>query len=407
MICLDQDTLRSLYPAPDPAFADRMARLTRAFPKESEGSPMKKVSLRLAVMTAALLMLLTATAVALSRPAILDWLLGHSPAGEELTRAVQEVRAEATADGIILRVTGVVCDGRNLAFAYEAEAEDPTLAAVVALDPAFTLNGQEVRFPQYIEPEPILVPTMRLDIAPVQRNPRRAGQMTGVLPELTGEVRCELTFRICRPEKAFVFLVGAEDDLRHIDDQPADYQLDLRDQLAAMRSLRNAIIPDADHQDAADWAAKGYTVEGENLRETATVTLAFTFDAGATLACDLSGTADVPLDGATMHIEQLLLSPLQTFADVRLIPQENTQEAAQALQARHGAFALTDDAGEPVEYSEMSCLTSFEPCVTEFDGQWGCRYLVEMPGLASFPESVGFVTQAGELARFDLAQGQE
>ncbi len=404
---LDKLTLRGLYPAPDGDFSRKMQQMMKNMQTEKEAPPVKRTSLRLIALVAAMLLLLTATAAALSRPAVLDWLLGYSPASEELTRAAQEIRAEATSDGVTLRVTSVVYDGRNLAFSYEAEAADPTLAAIIALDPVLTINGREIRIPQSIEPEPRMVPTMHLDLAPVQRNPTRAGQMTGVLPGLKGSVRCELTFRIYRPEKAFVFLIGAEDDLRHIGDQTADYQADLRDRLTAMRSLRNAIIPDATRQDAADWIAGGYTVEGENLRETGTVTLSFTFDADTNLAHEFSGTADIPIESATLHVEQLLLSPLQTFLDIRLIPQENTAEAAQALMARHGECILTDDGGEPVEYSEMSCLTSFAPYVTDFDGQWVCRYVVEMPGLASFPESVGFATNAGELARFDLAPAND
>ncbi len=401
MIRLDGETLQSLYPAPDAAFVERMRQMAHSLQEESEVKPVKKASLRLVALAAALLLTLTATAFALTRPAVLDWLLGYSPASEELTRMAQPIYAEATADGVTLRVTSVVYDGRNLAFSYEAEVADPTMAAVFALDPVFTVNGQEARIP---EPEAHIVPTMHLNVAPVQRNPNRAGQMTGVLTGLTGEVRCEMTFRIWRPEKAFVFLIDESSDLRHIDAQPADYQADLRDKLTAMQSLRNAVIPGIDQQDAAAWVADGYTVDGENLRETAVVTLAFTFDADNTLAHDFSGTADIPLEGGKMHVEQLLLSPLQTFVDVRLIPQENTQEAAQALMTCHGEFVLTAAGSEPVEYSSMSYLSSFAPYVTCMDGQWVCRYILEMPGLSVFPESVGFVTQAGELARFELSE---
>ncbi len=398
---LDPDTLKSLYGEPDAAFAGRMQQLIRRMPEHKEEQNMRHIPKRLILFAALILMALTTTAYAVSRPAVLDWLLGFSPAGDALTQTVQEIRAEAKADGIAIRVTSLVWDGSQFAVAYEAEAEEPTQAALFRLEPVFTIGGREAAFPSYLEPEMHIVPSTRLDLAPVQRNPVAQGQWSGAIEGLSGQTECALTFRIYRPEKAFVFLIGPEDDLRRIDEQEADYQADLRDRMNCLQSLRNAIIPDADQQDEAYWIAQGYTVGGENLCETAAVTVRFTFDADRVQTRDYSGVADIALKDATVHIARFRLSPLVTNLDVRLIPQENTQEAAQALANRYGEGMLTDGNGEPVIYSDMDSLSDETPYVTCMDGQWVCRYVMELPGLEVFPEAVAFRTQAGELLRFE------
>lgn len=83
-------------------------------------------------------------------------------------------------------------------------------------------------------------------------------------------------------------------------------------------------------------------------------------------------------------------------------PKDNTESAAAALAERFGEFTLTDEHGQPVVYSDMDYLADFHPYVTCMDGQWVCRYLMEMPGLLSFPQSVGFTVNTGDLLRFEL-----
>jgi len=104
----------------------------------------------------------------------------------------------------------------------------------------------------------------------------------------------------------------------------------------------------------------------------------------------------------TVHAASFRLTPLRTFVDVQLLPRENTQTAAHALAERCGAYTLTDDQSQPVLFSDMDYCSSLLPYVTCMDGQWVCRYLIDMPGLLTFPESVGFTVQTGELLRFDL-----
>ncbi len=400
---LDQEKLQDLYAAPTESFTADMRRLIRELPHQKEERTVRYIPKKLIIAVAIMLALLTTTAFALTRPAVLDWLLGHSPASDALTATVQEVNAEAKADGITLRVTSLVWDGNQFAFSYEAEADDPTHAALVQLDPVFTVNGQEAAFPSYLEPERGWVPSTNLDLAPVKRNPVVGGQWSGKIDGLSGEVACEMTFRIYRPEKGFVFLISENDPLRHIDEMEPDFQADLRDQMACLQSLKNALIPGIDEQDEAYWIEQGYTVTDENLAEPAVVTLSFTFDADKAMTHDFSGAEGTLPDGTALYAAKFVLSPIATQVDVRLIPDENTQEAAQALMARHGAALLTDGSGIPVTYSHMDYEGDGTPYVTCMDGQWVCRYAIELPGLLAFPETVTFRTEAGELLRFDLA----
>ncbi len=397
---IDCQTLQNLYPAPEDEFICRMGCFIREQPQKEERR-MKRISKRLLIAAVLTMLALTTTAYAAARPAVLTWLLGFAPASEELIQTVQEIHAEQTADGVTIRITGLVWDGSQMAFTYEAEAADPTLAAIVKMDDVFTVDGREARISQPFSSEAVLVPDTRLDLAPVKRNPAVCGQWSKQIDGLSGKVQCEMTFRIYRPQKGLVFLIGAEDDLRNIDAQPDDYQADLRDRLACLQSLRNAIIPDETQQDAAYWIQQGYTVTDEHLMETAVLTLSFTFDADNVQTRDYSDAADVRLPDGTLHIERFVLSPLKTEVDVWLVPQENTREAAQMLADQHAEFALLDGQGSPLEYSSMDDMPSMTPYVTQLDGQWVARYQVERPGLAVFPETVAFSTRAGELLRLE------
>ncbi len=400
---LDQERLQALYPAPSQAFVTDALRLVRTLPTQQEVRTMRYIPKKLIVAVALALAMLTTTAFALTRPAVLDWLLGFSDASPELSASVQTIHAEGKADGVTIRVTSLVWDGNSLAFSYEAETDDPTMAARFQMDPVFTMNGREIRLDRTsYAPEMSCVPTTHLDVAPVKRNPTTCGQWVYNVGELSGEVACEMTFHIYRPEKAIAYLIDAEDPLRHIDEQGPDFQADLRDKWNCLTSLKNVIIPDADRQDAAYWVAQGYTVADENLRETGKVVLNFTFDADMVQGFDCSDGEDVALEGATLRIATFRLSPLQTLIDLCIIPEENTEKAAQALVAQHGDCLLTDGDGTPLVFSKMDAMWSMSPWAAQRDGQWGIHYLVERPGLLTFPETVVFMTEAGELLRLDI-----
>lgn len=425
MIRLDPETLRSAYPAMTEDFAARTVRLLHALPAEKEDKTMKHPTFRAVLIAALITITLTAGALALTRPAVLEWLLRNSPASPQLESTAQTIHSESTADGVTARLTGLVYDGSQIAFSYEIGVADPTQPALVLLGSDLTLNGQPVGVPHYVTNagDARLVPSPHLDVLPVQRNPLTGGGWSNTIDTpLTGTVSGEAFFDVYRPEKAFAVLIPA--DSEYYDESiDGEYRAELDDALATLRSFPDVLIVDGsedivfidDNEDDAEaWAAQGYTVldrSGGNIFavddprchvvQTARIAVPFTFDANNAFSCDFSGTT-FTLPDCTVQVEQFLLTPLITRVHIRLIPAENTQEAAQALAEQCGMFTLTDENGVPVQYSEMDSCYSDQPNVACKDGQWLVRYLEEMPGLQSFPQSIGFTVSTGELLRFDL-----
>ncbi len=413
MIHLDQSKLQSMYPPISEEFNARMGQMIHALPTPKEDTQVKKASLRLLLIAALIVMALSTTAIALTRPAILDWLLGAMGAGSaELESITQEVRAEASADGITARITSVVYDGRQLALSYEVENADLSLPVAVRLNSTLTLNGASVAIPHHQQDRNgQLVPSPHLDVLPVRRNPVQGGSWCSALPDgLSGMVQGEITFIVYHPEKAFAYLISPDSMLADTTIEDADVLAEIADVRATLEGFANTVIVEGDDPEA--YAAQGYTVIGSSpvyevtdahshLMEAARITVSFTFDADAVIAHDLSG-AQAEFADFTAYAAAFRLTPLKTDVDVRLIPRENTQAAAAALADRCGPCALTNETGKPVEYSDMDYCCSLWPYVTCMDGQWLCRYLLDMPGLLTFPESVVFTVQTGELFRFDL-----
>ena len=371
-----------------------------------EERTMKK-ALRFATLAAALMLALTSVAYAVTRPQVLDWLLGSNPAGPWLDKAAQTVEASASADGVNVSVTSLIYDGQQLVLSYEASVDDPTRAALIALDESITLNGQNAQLDVSPMIDCRLVPSTRLDILPVQRNPILAGAWCPSLPELSGAVDAEVTFLILRPEKAFAIIDDGvlTDDLSGMDAETrAEYQ-DCRD---AILALTNAVIVDGDPE---AYATDGYTLiersgmlaedEDAHLTETR-LTVLFRFNADAPTVYDFSDAADATLPDATLHVEAFRLSPLSTTVRAHLIPPENTEEAARRLCEAYGEATLTDEKGHEVTYADMDYLSGSTPYATQVDGQWVCRYLIDMPGLLVIPGSIGLTTPAGDLLRFPL-----
>lgn len=412
MIRLHQEELQAMYPGMSAEFAARMDALLHALPAAKEEKQVKHRTAAM-IIAIALLAVLSTTAYALTRPAVLDWLLtSRSPASIELESTAQEIRAEATADGVTARITSLVYDGSQIAFSYELENSDPTQPVVVLPDETITLNGKAVPIPHFQQDhDGTLVPSPHFDVLPVHRNPVKRGGWCSKLPEgLSGTVQCEMTFIVYRPEKAFAYLAGPDSMLRDTSIQDAATLAEIADVRATLESFANTVIAEGDDPDA--WAAQGYTVIGSSpvfipadpqshLVEAARIRVAFTFDADNFVAYDFSGTR-FELADCTAEVLQFRLTPLTTALHVRLIPAENTREAAKALAERCGTFALTDENGVPVEYSEMDCMYGDWPGAVERDGQWVCDYWEEMPGLLVFPGSIGFTVQTGDLFRFDL-----
>lgn len=409
MIRLHQEELRSMYPDMSAEFAARMDALLHALPAAKEEKQVKRISRTMILAAALLLAALSTTAYALTRPAVLDWLLTtRNPASIELESSAQDVFAKASADGITARITSLVYDGSQIAFSYELENGAPTQPVVVMLDSTITLNGLAVTIPHYQhDRHGQLVPSADLDMVPVQRNPIRRGSWCSGLPEgLSGRVEGEVTFVIYRPEKAFAYLVAPGS--MWLDETIQDP--DIADVRKTLESFTNTIIAESDDPDA--WAAQGYTVLASfhayeaadarsHLVEVARIRVPFAFDADKAIAYDFSGAA-AQLADCTAQAIDFRLTPLTTHVHVHLTPDDNSEAAARALADKYGAFSLTDDAGAPVTYSEMDAMFGVGPRVTQEDGQWVCCHWEEMPGLQTFPANVGFTLENAEPFRFDL-----
>ncbi len=410
MIRLDPAELQAMFPAMPEEFADRMGHMLHALPSSKEEKHMKRVSLRTVLIAAVLVMSMMTTALALTRPAILDWLLGHDAAGTALTQMAQEVSAEATADGITARITGVVYDGRQFAFSYELENADPTQAALVALCGDLTLNGQPIRLMAYADDDPdtLLVPSPHQDVLPVRRNPVPGGAWSQTLTEkLSGQAACDVTFIVRRPQKAFAYLCTPDSMLRDTTITDADALAEIADVRTTLEQFANAVIVEGEWEDADRLVSEGYTVIGDaedfrNLTETARITVHFTFDADRISAYDLAPTEVIDLPDATVQVSRFLLTPLRTQLCVDVLPARNAQEAAQALADKLGTYTLTDEKGAPLAFAAMDGMYGELPGVQCIDGQWLCRYAEELAGVEEFPKSVGFVTEAGELFRLTL-----
>jgi len=425
VIRLDQDTLRSGYSAMPDGFAERTTHLLLGLPHEKE-VPMKRNITRVALIAKLLLAALCTAAFTLTRPAVIDWLLtANSTASDQLTSTAQVIHSESTADGVTIRLTGLVYDGTQLAFSYEAEVADPTQPALVLLSSDLTIAGQAVGIPHYITNtgDARLIPSPHLDVLPVRRNPFTGGGWSNTIgTPLSGIVTGEVCFEVYRPENAFAMLLPADSDF-YDETIDGEYRAELDDALATLRSFPDVLLVDASEDvilfddivdDAEVLAAQGYTVLGQSGRaifpvddprchvvQTARIAVPFTFDADKAFRCDFSGTT-FTLPECTTRVEQLLLTPLVTRVHIQLLPTENTEAAARALAKACGSFTLTDEAGHPVVYSEMDTMYSMYPTVSCKDGQWLVQYREELPGLQHFPQSIGFTVSTGELLRFDL-----
>lgn len=415
---IDQETLQRLYPAMTEEFAGRMRRMLHALPAEKEEQQVKRIPFRAVIIAAVVLILMATTALALTRSAVLNWLLGSRPASPQLEQTAQTIIGEGKADGITARITGLVYDGNRFAFSYEVENSDPAAPVLVAIDPEIQLNGAEASL-SYATAEwhsMQLIPSPHLDFLPVQRNPATGGGWGDRLGDvLTGQVECEMTFIVYRPVKGLAVLLDPDGMLAHPELYDPQTQAEIEDSLNTLRSFRDTVIMENSPEAEAEHLAQGYTIVGSSgtprynpddershLQEAARIRVTFTFDASNAIAYDFSGTADVPLPDCTVRTASFRVTALETVFDLRLIPTENTREAAQALAEKYGAWALTDESGQPVEFSEMDACWTERPYATEMDGQWVCRYNESLPGLLSFPESIRFTTEAGELLHYQL-----
>lgn len=382
-----------------------------------------------ALVLAALLLLGVAAAYAIARPALLDWLLGMDragqpyPAGASLRSAVQPIRGENTADHITVRMDSLVYDGERFSFSYEIENDAPAFPALVAPDPCITVNGAPVFLEEFMADgaAPCMVPSPHLDVLPVQRNPLLRGGWSRIISQaLSGEIECEMTFMVYRPKKTFAVVPDPDDMVFRLTDCAPEQQAEVQDVIDTYGSFQNAVLAGRNALDPEKWFRNGYSVIGgfidprewidpneegfDHLKETARITVAFRFDADIRQAFDFSDTADVALEDCFLHVHRFRLSPLTTYVYVDLIPRENTKEAAQALVEKYGPMDLTDGQGNAVEYAQMDSIYENMPWATQHDGQWLCRYMIGMPGLQAWPDSVGLTVHTGDLLRVWLGR---
>ena len=382
---------------------------------------------RMAVFSALCVLLVGMTvAYAITRPAILNWLLGYGNANPFLEQSAQNITAENSADHIIARINGVVYDGYQFAFSYELENDQPDQPAMVVLDGSVLVNGQALGLNVSMY-DPKLVPDTRQDILPVRRNPTDGGAWSlPIRKDLSGTVTCEVTFIVYRPLKGFAVVSDPEDAIYHLDVYDADEQAEIQDSWNTLRNFKNTIIADPADNDIERWSRDDYTVidsNGQaymserdvgkewddenlfNLRETARIPITFTFNTDTAVVYDYSAAEDIELSDCTVHIYRLRFSPLTTTVDVSLIPKENSKAAAQELAKRYGPIDLLDENGAPLIYADMDYEFSPNPWVTEQwkdNGGWACTYSIEMPGLEAWPESIGIITDRGELLRVKI-----
>ena len=297
---------------------------------------------RMAIAAALSVLLISmAVAYAVSRPAVLNWLLGYEQAGDSLVESTQTVAGENSADHITARINSVVYEGDQFAFSYELENGRPDQPAMVAVDNYSLVNGKELGL--HLSAYDLrLVPDPRQDVLPVRRNPADGGAWSlPIRQALTGEVTCEVTFIVYRPIKGFAVVSDPEDPICHLDGYDEETQAEIQDKWNTLRGFQNTLIVDSNDGDPERWAQQGYTVldsdgnaylsESElgktwdeaplyNLRETARIPVRFTFNTNSAIVYDFSDIGSVALDDCVLRIHRLRFSPLTSIVDISLIP---------------------------------------------------------------------------------------
>ena len=388
-----------------------------------DGKPVvKKISASMALMIA-LLVLSLSVAYALTRPAVFSWLLGNGDVSEALEKTVQEVVAENSADHITVRVNSLVWDGERFVVSYELENDQPDQPAMIVVDSQISVNGQTEGLESTAgsAADPQMVPSPRLDVLPVRRNPTDGGAWSLPFSQvLEGDVTCTIHFIVYRPAKGFVVISSPEDGIHHLDEYDEDSQAELLDAWSALNSFALSALAVGEEDDVQQWVKEGYTVIapsgmilGEydnstllyNMQATCRIPVTFHFDAMPSDVYDFSDTADIALPDCTLSVHKLRFSPLTTVVDISLIPETNSREAAQELVLRYGKMTLLNEQGDPVDYSSMDYLYDQDPWVTENwheNGCWACTYLIEMPGLQTWPQSIDIRTEGGYLLRLEI-----
>ena len=361
----------------------------------------RHIRLRVCLSLLLCAVLLGGIACAASGYGVFRFLLGNAQPGDALRSLSQTLGQSATADHIQITLTDLIYDGRSLALSYDVENLLPAQGAMVRLE-GLTLNGQPAAI-LYDDGER-LVPSLHRDELPVRRNPLLGGLTASRLPALSGQVTGEITFAILRPKAGFAIVSDDLCESADLSAYSAEQLPDILDQRAAALTLENAvIIPESAAGSYPDYAQLDPSFgllndAADTLSEAARVTIRFTFNAAQGTHYDLRPAEDIRLADCTARIDTLWVSPLAVEATVYLVPQENTQAAAQALAARYGDMTLLDADGQELAYADMDYLSGSQPDVVCLSGQqWVCRYMISMPGVKTPPDTVTLQTQGGTI----------
>lgn len=391
-----------------------------------EENKMKR-TFRFTAVLAALMLVLTSVAYAVSRPQVLDWLINRDAAVPLwLEEAAQTVDAKASADGVNVSVDSLVYDGNWLMFSFDVLADDLTEALLIDMDNTISLNGEPARMFNLLTGGTYMLPKPGLINAGEQRNLFQLSSSIFDVPSFSGVIEAEITFRIYRPEKGIV-LVDEEGHLTG--DLPANYgeayramHVESREAVAAMT---NVTVIEGDPE---PWKAEGYTPvdihgwliaerdENGRLLETpadlhlteTVLTLSFTFSGDACTVYDFSGVEVPRLRDAWVHVKTFRFSPLTCQADVYLIPyindtHVNVEHDSYLMYKEYGNAVLTDENGQELSYSDPYWHSGGMHCfIDKEDDEWCVRYSFTLPGLETLPESIGLTTKEGDLVRFSL-----
>ncbi|MBR6442398.1 MAG: hypothetical protein IKS46_01815 [Clostridia bacterium] len=122
---------------------------------------------------------------------------------------------------------------------------------------------------------------------------------------------------------------------------------------------------------------------------------------------DFSDLDDSVLPDGILRIYRLSFSAEDTVIDIRLFPEENCREAAEAMAERYGSLELVDGQGSTLA---VATADNGQPEVRTDDWEaerWACCYTVRAAGMDSVPESIGIMTRQGEILWVQTDQPQE
>lgn len=360
----------------------------------------------LAPFVAVLLILaLAGGALAAAHSQILRWLLASDSPSEALERLAHPLELRAEADGIAVTLTGAACDGNQLSLSWQIENAEPNRPALVYLQSA-TLGDQDIlrlaRSAALMDAR--WVPSFHLDTLPAARNPLEDGATLSLLAPPPDGSLVSVSFAVLRPTRAMVVIdERMHEDLSALDE---DARMEIDDAKDTLLSFEGISVAPAGHMEAGDWLARGFLPidasggilladgwEAEDpfdglFEETAVLTIAFSPDVSQADVCDLTPDLPILLQECAVYVDALVLTPLSTRLTLRLIPEENTRQAAQALLNTFGEITLLNEAGTPLDYLEMDYLSSCAGQVHHKAGQWFCLYALDLPGVRSTPHSL-------------------